>query len=299
MKDQTVVCFGETLWDVLPDDKVAGGAPMNVAIRLASWGHPVKLISRIGSDKDGSHLIEILQQQRVDVSLVQQDLSLPTGNVLVTLSEAGNASYDIVQPSAWDAIESTTENFKAVAESAAFVFGCLAARNKTSAETLFHLCEAASYRVFDVNLRKPFIDVALIQVLMKKSQLIKLNDDELLWLTERIRGEKINNNIEDLQQAMQWLQSFSNADTICVTRGAQGALLLHHQKNYAHFGFAVTVKDTIGSGDSFLATLLSRLLQRLAPDIALTDACAIGALVATHKGANPFINEEDFLAIKR
>ena len=299
MNSQAIVCFGETLWDILPDGKVAGGAPMNVAIRLAAWEHPVQLISRTGIDEDGNRILEILQEQNVDISLIQQDLVHPTGKVLVTLNEAGNASYEIVQPSAWDAIVLTEENKKAVAAAKAFVFGSLAARNNTSANTLLQLCEAASYRVFDVNLRKTFIDITLIKNLMKRSQFIKLNDEELIWLTEQISGNKIENRIADLQHTMQWLQSFTGAETICVTRGAQGALLMHQHKNYEHPGFMVTVKDTIGSGDSFLATLLSGLLNDLDPHEALENACAVGALVATHKGANPRITEADILAIKK
>lgn len=83
------VCFGEVLWDVFPDGKKAGGAPMNVAFRLQSFGYDVHMISKIGSDDLGSELFEIIA----------------TGIVAVTLDEQRNASYEIVFPSAWDFIE--------------------------------------------------------------------------------------------------------------------------------------------------------------------------------------------------
>ncbi len=35
----TAVCFGEVLWDVFPDHKKIGGAPLNVALRLNSFGN--------------------------------------------------------------------------------------------------------------------------------------------------------------------------------------------------------------------------------------------------------------------
>lgn len=299
MKTESVVCFGETLWDILPGEKIAGGAPMNVAIRLAAWGHSVQLISRVGHDEDGDRLLELLQQQHVDISLIQKDLEYPSGKVLVTLNQSGNASYEIVQPSAWDAIEATDRNLKAVAASKAFVFGSLAARSEVSAATLLQLCEAASKRVFDVNLRKPFVDIVLIKSLIQISQIIKLNDEELIELMPLLGYSKIKNTENDLQTAMNWLRLFSGAETICVTRGAEGALLLHKQMNYVHPGYTVTVKDTIGSGDSFLATLLAGLLNNIPPDEILANACAVGALVATHKGANPSISEADIIAIKK
>lgn len=51
-----IVCFGEILWDNLPTEKIAGGAPMNVAIRLQSLGVNTKIISKIGIDKSGDDL---------------------------------------------------------------------------------------------------------------------------------------------------------------------------------------------------------------------------------------------------
>ena len=58
-------------------------------------------------------------------------------------------------------------------------------------------------------------------------------------------------------------------------------------------GFRVEVKDTIGSGDSFLAAFLSRWLKKDPIEKCLDYACALGAMVASHAGANPHIQEED------
>jgi len=52
-------------------------------------------------------------------------------------------------------------------------------------------------------------------------------------------------------------------------------------------GYQVKVVDTVGAGDSFLATLICRLLQNETPDVALDDACVMGAMVAGQEGANP------------
>ena len=52
-----VVCFGEILWDILPDRKMPGGAPMNVAYHLNQLGVPTAMISRVGTDAIQIHSI--------------------------------------------------------------------------------------------------------------------------------------------------------------------------------------------------------------------------------------------------
>ena len=51
--------------------------------------------------------------------------------------------------------------------------------------------------------------------------------------------------------------------------------------------------DTVGAGDSFLASLITKLLEKESPQKALDFACAVGALVAGSEGANPAIKVED------
>ena len=62
-------------------------------------------------------------------------------------------------------------------------------------------------------------------------------------------------------------------------------------------GYQVEVADTVGSGDSFLATLIDALLKDEDPQLAIDKSCAVGALVAKNKGANPMISEVEIDAI--
>lgn len=66
-------CFGEMLWDVFPTHKKIGGAPLNVAVRLASMQNEVSIISRIGKGKKGAKLIDFLLKNDVDTIGVQID----------------------------------------------------------------------------------------------------------------------------------------------------------------------------------------------------------------------------------
>ena len=127
-----VVCFGEILWDVLPTGAIAGGAPMNVAIRLQSLGVSSQIISRRGNDSLGDELIAILANKGVSTALIQTDSDLKTGEVLVHLDEKGHASYEIVYPVAWDKIAIEDVAIEAVHQSDAFVFGPMVSTTSTA-----------------------------------------------------------------------------------------------------------------------------------------------------------------------
>ena len=275
-----VVCYGEVLWDILPTERIAGGAPMNVCIRLQSLGINSQMISSIGNDSLGQELQSIIEHKHVDTSLLQINDRLATGQVHVTLNEQGSASYEIVYPSAWDSIVLTAENQKAVAAADAFVFGSLACRDTLSQETLLALLKVARYKIFDVNLRPPFYSLPLIVSLMEQADLVKLNDDELIEIVAALQGP--NTSIED---GILFLSQITNTHSICVTKGKDGAVLYHQNQFYSHPGYEVTVVDTIGAGDSFLAALISKINSCTDYSEALAFACNTGAMVASHKGA--------------
>lgn len=276
------ICFGEVLWDVFPDRHVAGGAPMNVAIRLQSLGMKAAMISRIGMDAPGLELMRFLQNCGVDTTMVQSDDLLPTGEVRVTLDVAGIPSFEIVEPSAWDRIGLTDAARKAVRQADYFIFGSLACRNETSRKTLNGLLKLARCRVFDVNIRPPFYHSSLFRELAPKANLIKLNDEELAVVLEEY-GE----HSSDLESDMRCLAFRTGAGTVCVTLGAEGAALLTSEGYFRHPGYRVAVADTVGAGDSFLAALITRLEGSDDPAGALDFACAMGALVASKYGATP------------
>lgn len=257
---------------------------MNVAIRLQSLGVPAAVISKIGNDNPGEELLSIINDKGVNTSLIQHDKAIPTGEVLVKLDSNGIATYEIVYPSAWDRIELNEQNTAATKNADAFVFGSLACRDDVTKHTLLALLDVASYKVFDVNLRPPFYDTGFIEQLMCKSDFIKLNDEELL-----IIAWSMNSGTNKIEENIRFIAEKTATDTICVTKGKDGAVLFSEGKYYSHPGYAVTVEDTVGSGDSFLGALISKILNREDSAEALAYACAMGAIVATQKGANPGI----------
>jgi len=289
MRVNQVICFGEILWDVFPQKRIIGGAPLNVALRLHSYNAPVAIISRIGDDELGREITNYLTQNGMFQEFIQTDMELPTGTVDITLSESGSASYEIRKPVAWDAIEISPQLLEAVKEAPYFLFGSLAIRGGINRETLRKLLPVANTKIFDVNLRAPHYHISMVYELMQLADFIKLNDEELLEVCETLGCQE---NV--MQNQIEWLVRITKATSVCVTKGDAGALLFHEGKFYEHDGFKVEVVDTVGAGDSFLATLIHYLfLKHITPANALKMACGMGALVASKEGANCSISENE------
>jgi fructokinase len=275
-----VLCFGEVLWDAFGDGKKAGGAPMNVAMHLMQQGIDTTMATSLGSDPSGDELLEFLNKNNLNTQLVQRDEELPTCEVTVYLDEHNHASYRIPEPVSWDRIRKTSSLTQVSKEVDALVFGSLACRQKVSRNTLSTLLnETPAMKVFDVNLRPPHFELSTIQTLAAKANVVKMNEEEAELLIGGSNGDLKINIIE--------FQKKYHTQTICVTRGEKGAIIWHNDAFYEHVGVPVTVADTVGAGDSFLATLITGVLYKKPMQQVLEKACRVGAFVASQRGANP------------
>jgi fructokinase len=282
-----VVCFGEVLWDILPSGSVPGGAPMNVAYHLQKLNKNPALITRIGIDDKGQQLMKIFSGQDVCTDFFQVDNKYETGKVFANPNEYNEVVYDIVKPVAWDFIGWDDAFTELVSNAEFFVFGSLAARNKVSKDTLFKLLETAKNKVLDINLRVPHYNRRIVEQLLRKANFVKMNLAEL----ELITGWFSNyTNIEDRLQSIADKFKLSN---MVVTMGGDGALLLMNGEITKHPGFKVDVVDTVGSGDAFLAGLLSQLLDNASSEASLEFASGLGAFIATQTGACPGYEVEE------
>ncbi|WP_299899410.1 carbohydrate kinase [uncultured Aquimarina sp.] len=286
-----ISCFGEVLWDIFPSHKKIGGAPLNVALRLKTMGIDTTIITRVGDDELGDHITSYILEKGLSIDTVQKDQEYKTGEVLVILDEKGTASYEISRPVAWDFIENSEALKKEVATSDAFIYGSLAARNDVSRKTLLELLELAKFKILDVNLRPPHYDAALLLELMQKADFIKLNDEELDEICTYFNIQE--NTVEDQVKA---LAKYTETSQICITKGGKGATLFYNNSFYNNSGYEVKVIDTVGAGDSFLGTLISKLIQQINPQTAIDYACAIGAMVAGSEGANPVFTDKEIQA---
>ena len=94
-----------------------------------------------------------------------------------------------------------------------------------------------------------------------------------------------------LAEACAGLAKATNTSRICVTRAAEGAALWENGNLLCARAPQVTVKDTVGAGDSFMAGLMVGLTRghtQKAPE----NACRVGAFFASHNGATPLLPPE-------
>ena len=280
MSDE-ILCVGEILWDALPEGLFLGGAPFNVARHLHALGEEVAFVSRVGDDVLGEEALRRLRAQGLDPALVQIDDALPTGFVRVALdTDTGEPDYEIVEPAAWDAIALTDALQRYTERAAALVFGSLAQR-ASSRQTIQRLCEADALRVFDINLRPPYVDRTVVEHSLRVADVVKLNEGELSRLRDWFGLAAAP------EAAMDDLATTFGCRAVCVTWGSEGARLWQDGVHSRQAGDAVDVEDTVGAGDAFLSALLSGLLDGRGGAPLLDLANRLGAFVASHSGALP------------
>ncbi|MES2485154.1 MAG: carbohydrate kinase [Bacteroidota bacterium] len=286
-KKLKAVSFGEVLWDVFANGKKIGGAPLNVALRMQNLGCNVAMISCVGHDPDGDAIIDYISAKGLDTGSIIRTEGYPTGIVQVFVNDRGSASYEISYPSAWDKIVLTDYARNLVADADVLIYGSLVTRDAVSNHTLDELLKNDVYKVFDVNLRAPHYTIEKLEALMLAADLVKFNDEELLEI-----ASALGSAYTLPEDNMAFIAQKVNVKSICVTKGRHGAVLMWEGKLYQNGGYPVKVADTVGAGDSFLATLVTYLLTGIGPQSAIDTACAVGALVASQPGANANISQE-------
>ena len=281
MPKSEILCFGEVLWDSLPSGLFLGGSPFNVACHMRAAGLPVSMVSRIGADRLGDEVLRRAARYGVGTDLIQADESLPTGFVRVAIDDAGESTFDILAPAAWDAIAPEATLLARAAKARAIVFGSLAQRGSVSRRTMERLWETEALMVFDVNLRPPYADREIVRRSLERADVVKVNHVEMKtigsWFDLPATG----------REAAKALAERFHCDVVCLTRGRRGAGLWRDGRWTDHPGFEVEVRDTVGAGDAFLGVLVAGLFAGTESSALLNNANLIGAYVTTQFGAVP------------
>ncbi len=285
----TVVSIGEVLWDVFPDESRFGGAPANVACHAAALGASAVMVSQVGHDQLGSQAIAALQERGVLTQHVGVSETWPTGTVLVELDAAGKPTFTIGENVAWDHLQWTDSLDLLATHTDAICFGTLAQRSDRARRVIDRLVSATppgALRVLDVNLRPPFCDDSLIEHSIKLANVLKLSDDELDRVASAcgLQGSESGLLLE--------LTRRYKLQLIALTRGKQGATLYRENDRSDSTSVSVTVKDTVGAGDAFTASLIMGLLDGEDLDTINQHASQLAAYVCSQHGATPSLPVE-------
>jgi fructokinase len=281
----TVVGAGELLWDLLPSGKQLGGAPANFAYHVSLLGDTACVASRLGRDALGAELRRRLLALGLRDDALQEDPTQPTGTVQVAVDAAGQPTYTIVEPVAWDCLVMTPAWRELARRADALCFGSLAQRAATSRATLHALLAAtrpACVRVFDVNLRQHFYSAAVLETSLRRTTVLKLNDSELPLVAELLG----HGGGDEATQARRLLDAYG-LRLVCVTRGSRGCLLRNATEVVEVPGVAVQVADTVGAGDAFTAAMTHHVLRGSSLAVTAAAANRMGAWVAGCTGGTP------------
>jgi len=283
---KNILCIGEILWDMLPAGKKPGGAPFNAACHLKQLGEEVSFASRIGRDDLGKELLGIIRDHELSENLIQIDPQFPTGTVNVSFDRQNEPSYQITQPAAWDRMELTTDLLATAEKADILIFGSLAQRDPHTKSVIQQLCKLPLTKVFDINLRPPFINQEEIETSLQFTDILKLNINELHKLADWFGFS------DHPPVAVPAIAARFNLQLVCLTRGDQGAAIWKDSEWAEVPGIKVKIVDTVGSGDAFLAALISSYLAGKNLGEIIDFANHMGAFVAGKQGAIPKLDPE-------
>ncbi len=279
-KKSLVVGIGEILWDIFPDGKKAGGAPVNFVYHATLSGMDGYAVSAIGDDLLGEEIIELIKQ--INVKHRIERVSQPTGTVQVKLKE-GNPTYTITENVAWDFIP-FNESIKELAlKTDAVCFGTLAQRSTTTKNTIrnfLSFVDNKAYKILDLNLRSPFYTDELINESIKLCNILKINDEEFAHLR---RLYKLTSMDDDL--ASEWMIKSFNLKYLILTAGADYSTIYTEQEKSYMVTPKVDVVDTVGAGDSFTGAFTAAILNGKDLETAHKAAVERAAKVCTIAGA--------------
>lgn len=252
--DRTLV-VGEALIDIVvgPDGthEHVGGSPANVAMGLARLDHPVDLLAHVAADPRGDRITE---------HVAATGVRLATGSVTAEHTSTATARVDATGAATYDF--DLTWDIPAIDRSgtAHLHTGSIAATLEPGASRILELVQQARASAtvsYDPNLRPSIMgephDVrARIEELIGWSDVVKTSDEDVHWLYDGAPVEQV---------AHLWGQL--GPSIVVVTQGAEGALVMLPGTGEQTLVPATpaTVVDTVGAGDSFMAGLLSGLLD--------------------------------------
>lgn len=277
--------MGEALWDVLPEGKKIGGAPANFAYHVSQFGLPSCVVSAVGDDDLGREIIENFTAKGLKQLIA--DVPYPTGTVQVEIDQSGVPQYEIKENVAWGNIP-YTERLESLAErTTAVCFGSLAQRNVVSRNTINRFLDVVSRNeenliVFDVNLRQGFYNKEILCNSMKRCNILKINDEELVTVSRMFGYPGI-----DLQDKCWILLGKYNLKMLILTCGINGSYVFTPGNVSFQPTPKVEVADTVGAGDSFTAAFISSVLKGKSVSEAHSLAVRTSAFVCTEKGAMP------------
>lgn len=260
-----IISLGEALIDFISQKDLEfegfpGGSPMNTSIAISRLGIPCKFLGRISNDIFGSKLINHLQDNSVGTDMVIRTDD-PTTLSFVQKQEDGQAKYAFFANGTADKNISLEDlsNIGIPSEAKILHFGSISLSMEPCGSTITEFLRKTSNNLilsFDPNIRPSLVPdknkyMIRFQQLCEISSILKLSDEDLLWLYPEL----------DTDTAVNLLLGYG-VSIIALTTGKTGALLITKTNRISSSLFDLPVADTIGAGDTFHGAMLSYLYKQ-------------------------------------
>jgi fructokinase len=281
-----VISIGEVLWDIVGQEEHLGGATFNFSAHLSRLGHRVSFISAVGADELGQKVIDSMSRLGLATDYLYIEKDHPTGTASVALASDGQPKFVLHRPAAYDFPRLTAAQCDQLFSRPVdwIYFGTLHQIYPQARQLTADILDRASgpRRFYDVNLRSDGYTPELIQQLMSRATIVKLNHEEVEAIAYMLGSR--HGSLEEFCRNYAALYKW---DGVCVTRGSLGCTVLMNGLYLEAPGYPVQVVDTVGAGDAFAAAFLHGLGSGWpTPEIA-DFANRVGALVASRRGAIP------------
>ena len=282
-----ILSFGEVLWDVYPDKKFIGGAPLNFAAHLAKHNEDVSILTSVGDDELGIEALKNIEKLNICTHLIQKNHIKETGKCFVSLNEKQIPSYNLLNDVAYDYIDCS--NIKEKYD--ILYFGTLALRGEYNNRSLKQFVENNKFKeIFvDVNIRPPFYNDDVILFALNRATIIKISEEELPVILKAIDCAEadVNNAAEII------CEKFSNLKFVIITCGSKGSIILNCKTKEIFSCQASKTKavSTVGAGDSFSAGFLHKYLKGEKVSDSLKYATRIADFVVSRYEAIPDYSE--------
>jgi fructokinase len=260
----TIWVCGEVLIDLIPGaDGVrvghVGGGPANTAKALARMGHDVQFIDGLSTDEDGQAARKNLLDDEVKLDLALTS-DKPTCLAIVSLDAKGGASYEfkIAGTATFDFSLDWLPDPSRYKPNVLHI-GTLVTAIQPCADVLYDWAlQVAEFApiIFDPNIRPAVLSdrdayVALVEKWVAISSVIKVSDDDLVWLYP---GQEL----ADI--ASRWVRD--GVALVVVTHGAQGLVGYTAEGATKVDGVKIDVADTVGAGDTVGAIIVEAMVEK-------------------------------------
>jgi fructokinase len=255
--------IGEALVDVVQRSSGTqahvGGSPLNVAVGLARLDHPVQFIGRYGRDAYGESVAAHLKASSVLLPLGPDELPTSVATALIDDDGAASYTFDL----AWE-LPGLADRLPFMLQGSTLLHtGSIATMLAPGAAEVLAAVEHAHPSTtvsFDPNCRPSIItdaDYARGQAekFVILADVVKASDEDLEWLYP---------GVDPLDSARSWLAlgGSEGPAMVVITRGADGPWAVNAAGEAYAPAPPVKVADTVGAGDSFMAALLSGIVDR-------------------------------------